>query len=319
MSPWTAADIPDQAGRTALVTGGNAGLGFEVAAGLARAGARVLLACRDLDRAADAVDRLRAELGSAARVEVVQVDLADLGSVRAGAAQVAARTDVLDLFVANAGIMATPLRRTVDGFELQLATNHLGHFALGALLLPLLAASPQPRVVAVSSVMHQIGRLDVEDLHWRTRRYRRWQAYGDSKLANLLWVAELQRRSTTAGLPLRAVAAHPGYADTGLQVRGPRMAGSRVGAAIAAVGNQLVAQPAAMGALPLLYAATMSDVGGGEYFGPDGWRQLRGNPRRVTARPAAHDPELAQALWGRSELDTQVRYDLLGPEPPRPT
>lgn len=319
MSRWTAADIPDQTGRTALVTGGNAGLGFEVAAGLAGAGARVLLACRDLDRAADAVDRLRAERGGADRVEAVQVDLADLGSVRAGAAQVAARIDGLDVLVANAGIMATPLRRSVDGFELQLATNHLGHFALGGLLLPLLAARPHPRVVAVSSIAHRLGRLDLQDLHWRARRYRRWQAYGDSKLANLLWVTELQRRSNAAGLALRAVAAHPGYADTGLQTRGPRMAGSRIGAVLAAGANQLVAQPAAMGALPLLYAATMPDVGGGEFFGPDGWRQLRGYPRRVTPRAAAHDPELARALWRRSELDTQVRYELPAAEAPPAT
>ena len=306
---WTDEDLPPQTGRTALVTGASSGLGLASTVALARAGARVLLAVRDPARGEAALTRVRAEVPSA-RAELVPLDLASLRSVASAAEEVAARVDALDLLLDNAGVMAVPRQVTEDGFERQMATNHLGHFALTGHLLPLLLRAGEqgrdPRVVVTSSGAHHLGRLDLADLAG-TRSYGRWRAYGASKLANLLFVRELDRRLRERDLPLLAVAAHPGWAATHLQSG----QGNRVLESALRLGNLLVAQSERAGAWPLLHAATMPDVQGGEYFGPDGPGELRGHPARVGRSAAARDDALARGLWERSEELTGVRYAAL--------
>ena len=300
---WSPADMPDQAGRTVLVTGANSGLGLHTSLELARKRARVLLACRSTAKGEQALQRVRAEVPDAA-VELVPLDLASLASVRSAAADVADRVPHLDVLVDNAGVMAVPRRLTADGFEQQLGTNHLGHFALTGLLLPQLLAAPAPRVVVVSSTAHRTGRMDFDDLMGE-RSYSRWGAYGQSKLANLLFARELQRR---AGSRLLVAAAHPGYAATNLQSGQD----SPLLEAAMKVGNLLVAQSDAQGAWPSLYAATMPDVRAGDYFGP-ALLELRGAPRRVGRSPAAQDDAAAALLWEASERLTGVTYDALMP------
>jgi NAD(P)-dependent dehydrogenase (short-subunit alcohol dehydrogenase family) len=285
---WTADDIPDQSGRRVIVTGANSGLGLVTARALARKGATVVLACRNLDKGRAAL----AEVGGDATLE--QLDLASLASVRAFAA---ARTEPVDLLVNNAGIMAPPEGKTADGFESQLGTNHLGHFALTGLLLDRLLAGDAPRVVTLSSVMHRYGRLKP------TRRYHRWRAYSDSKLANLLFARELDRRARAAGAPLVSVAAHPGWAATHLQTASPPL----IDRAALTVMNRLLAQSADAGALPVLYAAT-TGVPGGTYSGPDGFNELRGSPQLVGMSARARDDAAAQRLWEESERLTGVTY-----------
>lgn len=284
---WTTDDVADQRGRTALVTGANAGLGFEVAVGLARAGARVLLACRDAGRGGAAADAVRLA-APGADVAVRSLDLADLASVRALAAAVGDGEGRLDLLVANAGVMAVDEGRTVDGFEVHLGVNHLGHVALTAGLLPTLAASPGSRVVVVTSLGHRAGRLHRDDLMLE-RRYRPWTAYLQSKLANLLFVAELDRRLSEAGSATAALAAHPGLAGTEL---------GRGGAGPAMGDLPLVTQSAAAGARPLLRAATDPAAVGGELYGPR-WL-VRGAPRRETPSRRARRRDDARWLWDRS-------------------
>lgn len=294
-SGWTAADLPDLSGRTAVVTGANSGIGRVAAQELARAGAAVTLAVRDADRGRTAAR------GMTGDVTVRRLDLADLSSVRSFAE---ATDGPVDLLVDNAGVMATSQQRTADGFELQIGTNHLGHFALTNLLLPRIT----DRVVVVTSGLHRNGRIDLDDLNGERRRYRPWAAYAQSKLANLLFVLELERRLTAAGSTVRAVAAHPGYAATDLQ----RRTGSRVANLAGVLGNRLVAQSAAMGALPTLYAATQ-DVPGGVLIGPDGFQHLRGHPAVDTPAPQALDTGTARRLWELSEELTGVRWPL-GPD-----
>ncbi|GAC1445616.1 MAG: SDR family NAD(P)-dependent oxidoreductase [Mycobacteriales bacterium] len=294
MASWTVRDIPQQFGRTALVTGANSGLGLQTSIALARAGSRVLMACRDPQRAAEALTRVRSEVPGAT-AELVTLDLASLASVRTAAAAI--DTD-LDLLVCNAGVMAPPRQTTADGFELQLGTNHLGHFALTGLLLPRLMEGA--RVVVVSSEAAKIGRIRFEDLMGQ-QRYFRWLAYGQSKLANLLFLRELSRR---AGSRLVVAGAHPGYAATNLQ-NAPGIAG-----AVMALGNRVIAQSDAEGALPQLYAATMPDVSTGDYFGPNGRLGIKGAPHRVTPIPAARDDAVAARLWTVSEELTGVSYAL---------
>jgi NAD(P)-dependent dehydrogenase (short-subunit alcohol dehydrogenase family) len=307
MARWTAADIPDQAGRIAVVTGANSGIGLVAARELARAGAHVVLAVRDTDRGEQAAGAVRAA-APAAEVETMQLDLADLSSVRSFAEAFGDRHDGLDLLVNNAGVMALPHRRTADGFEMQLGTNHLGHFALTGLLLGRLLARPEPRVVTVASEAHKIGKIDFDDLQ-SERRYQKWKAYGQSKLANLLFTFELGRRSDAAGTALRSVAAHPGYAATNLQSTGPRMAGSRLSERIMAVANRVFAQDDEKGALPTLYAATVADLPSGTYVGPDGPFEMQGYPRPVKANSRARDEQTAHRLWETSEQLTGVTYD----------
>jgi NAD(P)-dependent dehydrogenase (short-subunit alcohol dehydrogenase family) len=298
---WTVQDIPDQTGRRAVVTGANSGLGLAAARALSRAGAEVVLACRDRTRGEAAVAQIRSELDGAA-VELGILDLADLGSVRAFVETL--EGDRLDLLVNNAGVMATPHRRTIDGFELQLATNHLGHFALTGLLLDRLRAAPAGRVVSVSSLLHRSGRIEFDDLQ-SERAYRPWRAYSQSKLANLLFAFELDRRARAAGLELASVAAHPGYAATRLQANGPRRPVARV---LLAVGSLLLAQGAQGGALPILRAACDPDVPSGAFLGPDGPGERRGHPRPVAASAAAIDTEAASRLWRVSSQLTGVSF-----------
>ncbi len=293
---WTARDIPDQSGRMAVVTGASSGLGLSTARELARAGARVVLAVRNRDRGEAAA----AEMGG--EVSVSELDLASLDMVREFARRFEGR---LDLLINNAGVMAAPRRVTTDGFEGHLATNHLGHFALTGLLLDNLLAAPKPRVVTVSSDMHRGGKIDFDDLQGE-HKYNRWQAYSNSKLANLLFCFELDRRARAANSKLKSTAAHPGYAATNLQFAGPTRFYERAGMW---VGNLLFAQSADMGALPTLYAATVEDLSSGSFVGPDGFRGGRGHPHLVTAAGKAYDEETARRLWDVSEQLTGVRYE----------
>ncbi len=290
-SRWTANDLPHLDGRTFLVTGANSGLGLAAARALGAAGAHVVLAVRDLARGQSAA------AGIPGSTDVRGLDLADLGSVREFAEAWEGDVDVL---INNAGVMATPESRTADGFELQIGTNHLGHFALTNLLLPRIT----DRVVTLSSGAHRMGRIRFEDLHFE-RGYSSWRAYGQSKLANLLFTLELQRRLTEAGSPVRALAAHPGWAATNLQSH----TGSRLQNAALALGNRLIAQDDEMGSLPMLYAATQ-DLPGGTYVGPDGPFEGRGHPAVVGRSAAASDITAARRLWELSERETGIPFGL---------
>jgi hypothetical protein len=240
----------------------------------------------------------------------MDLDLADLQSVRRFAEEFLARHNKLHVLCNNAGVMALPYRKTTDGFEMQIGTNHLGHFALTGHLLRRLLDTPGARVVTVSSGAHRVGRIRFDDLNWE-KGYRKWLAYGQSKLANLLFAYELQRRLDAAGAQLISVACHPGYAATNLQLAGPRMEGSSLMEFLSQLSNRLVAQSAAMGALPTLYAATAPDVRGGDYIGPDGLFENWGYPKKVRSNRQSHDHEAARRLWEISERLTGVRYDAL--------
>jgi NAD(P)-dependent dehydrogenase (short-subunit alcohol dehydrogenase family) len=291
-SPWTARDLPTLAGRTFVVTGATSGLGLVTARELARAGARVVLAVRDTAKGEQAASAIPGT------VEVRRLDLADLASVRAFAG---AWDERLDVLVNNAGVMAVPERRTKDGFELQIGTNHLGHFALTNLLLPSIA----DRVVTVSSTAHRFGRIGLDDLNWERRRYSRWRAYGQSKLANLLFTLELQRRLAEAGSPVRAYAAHPGYANTNLQGH----TSSALQHGLMAVTNRFFAQSAEMGALPTLFAATQ-DLPGASFVGPGGFQEQRGYPALARRTARALDAETARRLWELSERLTGTTFSV---------
>ena len=290
-SKWTAADLPRQDGRTYVITGANSGIGLVAARELARVGARVVLAVRDPARGEQASAAIQGE------TVVRPLDLADLASVRAFAD---AWDGPIDVLVNNAGVMATPRRRTNDGFELQIGTNHLGHFALTNLLL----GDVSDRVVTVSSGAHRGGSIRLDDLNWERGHYNRWRAYGQSKLANLLFTLELQRRLAAAGSELRAVAAHPGYARTNLQHHTESILHRGV-----MVITDLTGQSDEMGALPTLYAATQ-DIPGGSYVGPDGFAEQRGHPRLVGRSKAASDEQTARRLWELSEELTGTTFPL---------
>jgi NAD(P)-dependent dehydrogenase (short-subunit alcohol dehydrogenase family) len=292
---WSTERIPDQSGRVAVVTGANSGLGLITARVLARAGARVVVACRNVEKGRAAAAQMPGE------VEVSALDLADLDSVRAFAEGV----EALDILVNNAGVMAPPRRETAEGFELQIGTNHLGHFALTGLLLGAMEGREDARVVTLSSTAHRMGRIDFDDLQ-RKRRYRRWGAYGQSKLANLLFTFELERRLRAADSTVKSLAAHPGYAATNLQFAGPPLHERLV----MAIANRVLAQSAEMGALPQLYAATEPDLPGGVFVGPNGPGEQRGHPAIVSPRATALDTEAAARLWAISEELTGVKYRL---------
>lgn len=289
---WSTSDIGSQAGRTVIITGGTSGIGRAAAQVLADHGARVVIAARNAAKAEETVR----DLGGA--TEARPLDLADLDSVRAFAA---GWTEPVDVLINNAAVMAVPLSRTAQGFELQLATNHLGPFALTNLLLPKITE----RVVCLSSTAHRAGQLDLADLNWERRRYRPWPAYGQSKLADLLFVLELQRRLSAVGSPVRAVGAHPGFVRTNLQGHSGNAWADRATLMI----TRALAQSARQGAWSTLYAAT-ADIPGGSYVGPGGVGEVRGRPRLVGRSPEASDPELAQRLWTASEELTGVRFPL---------
>ncbi len=310
MPHWTLTDMPSLDGRSAVVTGANSGLGYRTAVELARRGAAVVLACRDAGRGADALLRLTDEVPDAReRTEVRALDLTSLASVEEFAAGL---VGPLDILVNNAGLMGIPRRTTVDGFEMQLGVNHLGHFALTGRLLPRLLERGA-RVVTVSSDLHRVGRINFADLQ-AEKRYNAWTAYGQAKLANLLFAGELGRRADLADAPITSVAAHPGYASTNLQASGPRMRGSRFGELLASAGNRVFAQSDADGAIPLLYAATGSDILNGLYLGPDGPLIMRGKGAKAVA-PArkALDWATAKRLWDVSVDLTGVDYAALRP------
>jgi NAD(P)-dependent dehydrogenase (short-subunit alcohol dehydrogenase family) len=292
MTTWTTSDIPDLTGHTAIVTGANSGIGRAAAQALAGAGARVVLAVRDTAKGEAAAQAMPGE------TEVRRLDLASLDSIRAFAAD---WDGDVSLLVNNAGVMAPPLSRTADGFELQIGTNHLGHFALTNLLLGHVTG----RVVTVSSTAHRMGAIDFDDLNWERKPYRRWRAYGQSKLANLLFTAELQRRLDEAGSNVIATAAHPGYAATNLQFH----SGSGVIDRLSSVGNRVFAQDEDGGALPTLYAAT-ADVPGNSFAGPSGFMEQRGTPKLVGRTASAKDADVARRLWEVSEELTGVRFPL---------
>jgi len=289
-SKWTPKDLSSQAGRTFVVTGANSGIGLAAARELGGAGGRVVLAVRDEARGREAAASIPGE------TEVRRLDLADLASVRAFAD---AWDGDLDVLIDNAGVMAIPEARTADGFEMQIGTNHLGHFALTNLLLP----HVRDRVVVVASDAHRMGSIRLDDLNWEQGGYNAWRAYGQSKLANLLFTSELQRRLEESGSDVRAVAAHPGYASTNLQSH----TGSRLQHVGMWIGNKLIAQSDEQGAWPTLYAATR-DVAGNSYVGPDGFRGVRGHPTLVGRSGAAKDAETARRLWELSEQLTGVSY-----------
>ncbi|MDP3859098.1 MAG: oxidoreductase [Stagnimonas sp.] len=306
MSKWTLAQLPSLRGKTAIVTGANSGLGLETAVGLAAAGAQVVMACRSPERSAPALAELRRRVPGA-EAELMTLDLGSLASVQAFATAFGARP--LDLLVNNAGVMALPFQKTRDGFELQIGTNHLGHFALTGQLLPRLLATPAARVVTVASVAHRATKaLDVEDLNWERRPYSKSDAYAKSKLANLLFMLELDRRLRLAGHGLISVGAHPGYSSTNIGLAGGEAPRHPLEKLAIRIGNALFAQSAARGALPTLRAAADPEVQGGEYYGPRGLFQFAGAPVRVNYHPRAGDPELARRLWARSEQLTGVHY-----------
>ncbi len=302
---WTESDIPDQTGRRAIVTGANSGLGFETALALAGHGADVTLAVRDMAKGEAAAEQIRARSPQAS-IEVRRLDLADLASIDEFAwLWRESHPDGLDMLINNAGIMAIPRRNTADGFEMQLGTNHLGHFALTGRLLE--AIRPEGRIVTVSSQAHRMGRIDFEDLMGE-RKYGAWRAYGQSKLANLLFMRSLAERLERAGSTIASVAAHPGFASTHLQAVAPEMKGRGWQVKIMDGVNKVMAQSAAMGALPTLYAATFPAIRSGDYVGPDGFGEQRGHPKLVGMNASARDDAVANRLWTVSEDLTGVRY-----------
>ena len=298
---WTDADVPDQQGRVAVVTGANSGIGFEAALVLARRGAATVLACRDAARGKDAADRIGAAAPGAA-VSVAVLDLASLASIREGAAAIAAGHGRLDLLINNAGLMMPPFGATADGFESQFGTNHLGHFALTGLLLRRMLAQPGSRVVTISSNAHRAGRINFADLQ-SSLGYRRMTAYAQSKLANLMFGYELQRRLSAAAAATISVAAHPGTSNTDLTRHLPGFAQSLN----RALGG-LYGQSARMGALPTLRAATDPAASGGEFYGPDGWMQFKGYPVVVRSTARSHDEAAQRRLWQESEQLTGVTF-----------
>jgi NAD(P)-dependent dehydrogenase (short-subunit alcohol dehydrogenase family) len=292
-SKWTPKDLSSQAGRTFVVTGANSGIGLAAARQLGGAGARVVLAVRDESRGRDAAASIPGD------TEVRKLDLADLASVHAFAD---AWEGDIDVLINNAGVMAIPERRTADGFEMQIGTNHLGHFALANLLLPRI----RDRVVVIASSAHRMGEIRLDDLNWEQGGYKSWRAYGQSKLANLLFTSELQRRLADAGSDVRAMAAHPGYAATNLQGN----TGNVVQHVGMWIGNKVIAQSDEQGAWPTLYAATQ-DIAGDSYVGPDGFKEGRGHPTLVGRSDAARDADVARRLWELSETLTHVSFPMM--------
>jgi NAD(P)-dependent dehydrogenase (short-subunit alcohol dehydrogenase family) len=303
--PWTEVQMPDLKDQVAIVTGANSGIGYETARALAQKGATVVMVCRNLEKAHRAAEKIRERISpyrdSAGLVEVMELNLSDLESVHQFADAFQARYDRLHLLINNAGTMHPPYSKTAQGFEMQFGVNHLGHFALTGLLLGRLIHTPQSRVVTVSSRSHIFGRIDFDDLQWEKRRYQPNAAYGQSKLANLLFTYELQRKLTAAKIETLSVAAHPGWTATNLQDNSP---GIRFL-------NRFFSQQPVMGALPTLYAATAAEVRGGEYYGPSDFMELAGYPKRVQSNARSRDEKVAAELWEVSETLTGVRYGAL--------
>lgn len=309
MDNWTVNDIPDLHGRVALVTGANSGLGLETTRALAAHGAHVIMATRRLDRGHWAEAEIKRTVPGAS-LELVALDLTSLASVHEAVRSISQTHDHLDLLFNNAGIMAVPRQETQDGFELQLGTNHLGHFALTGLLLPMLLATPESRVVTTTSIARLSGRIHFDDLQLR-KSYSRWSAYGQSKRANLLFAFELQTRLAATGSGTISVAAHPGGSNTNLQVASAALSNpSRLERLVLTTLWPLMSQSALMGALPQLYAATDSHISGGELVGPGGFASMQGYPKVDRRARKEYDRPTARRLWEVSEELTGVKYDL---------
>jgi NAD(P)-dependent dehydrogenase (short-subunit alcohol dehydrogenase family) len=307
MSKWTTANIPRQDGKLAILTGANSGIGLHAARELARAGCTVIVACRSMEKASSTRQRIVQEIPGA-NIEEGVLDLANLSSIRDFAKAFLATRRPLDLLINNAGVMALPTRQlTADGFELQIGTNHLGHFALTGLLLPALLSAPAARIVTVSSLAHRGGKIRFDDLQWE-HGYKPWPAYRQSKLANLLFGKEVERRLEKAGASARSIIVHPGVSNTSLFSNGPGSGGGLMGTVIP-VFIRFIAQSEEQGALPTLYGATAPEAQGGHYYGPDGIREMKGYPAEVKAEAQASDPALAARLWDLSEKLTGVHYD----------
>ncbi len=304
---WTVADIPDQKGKIAVVTGANSGLGYETAYALAAKGAHVILAVRRVHKGEEALKNIKRDYPGAP-AEIMELDLADLASIKKFADAFLRRFSSLSLLVNNAGVMYTPFRQTKDGFEMQFGTNHLGHFALTGRLLPAILAAPGARVVTVSSLVHNFARVHFDNLN-ASKGYSRIRAYHQSKLANLLFAYELERKFEEVGADAISVACHPGYADTNLQTAGPRMTGSSLSEIFFRLGNLVFAQSAEMGALPTLYAATAPDVQGFDFIGPSRLFGMRGHPKRARSHQRSYNEKTAQRLWQASEKLTGVHYN----------
>lgn len=293
---WTIDQIPDQSGKVVIVTGANSGIGFECARALAHKGAAVIMACRSLEKGQVALEQIQNEK-SHAQVLLKQLDLADLNSVRRFGEDFLAAFERLDILINNAGVMATPYGKTADGYEMQFGTNHLGHFVLTGTLIDLLKDTPDARVVTVSSDAHRFGRIAFKDLN-SEKFYQKWLAYGQSKLANVLFGNELQRRLDRNGNNPISVVAHPGYAATNLQHT----------TTLFSMLNPVLAQSPEMGALPILYAATSPEIKGGEYIGPDGFLGQRGYPQKAHSSRRSQDEETAERLWEVSEDLTEMKF-----------
>ena len=305
---WTTADIPALTGKTFVVTGTTSGLGTESAMELAKHGAAVIVTGRNPEKLATTLAAVAAQATGPAP-QAVTLDLADLVSVTRAAEEIRELAPEIHGLLNNAGIMATPKSQTKDGFESQIGTNHLGHFALTGLLLPNIPAHQHARVVTVSSIAHKRGKVVPEDLSYENRRYDPWSAYGQSKLANLLFTLELTELAKQAGWNLIAAAAHPGVSSTNLLSAGPAIMQNWVGRTVGEGFTKVVGQSAADGALPSLYAATAPDVHSGDYIGPDGLMEMRGSPKKVGRSGAAQDTVVALDLWDKSEALTGVTYD----------
>ncbi|WP_446741806.1 oxidoreductase [Silvibacterium acidisoli] len=307
MAQWTTRDIPSQQGRRALVTGANSGIGFHAAKELARAGAVVLLACRSAEKGSQAKQRILNEIPSA-QLEVLELDLASLASIRRAAAMLVDDRNPLHLLINNAGVLAPPARQlTADGFELQFGTNHLGHFALTGLLLPVLLLAHEARIVTVSSIAHRGGKIRLDDPNW-DRGYEPWPAYRQSKLANLLFAFELDRRIREMHEGILSVAVHPGISNTNLFKAGPGQKPSLSSRLVSGLLLPLFGQSDAQGALPTLYGAVSPGVHGGGFYGPDGFKEMRGYPVEVRAEANAYDAMTSLELWQMSEEFTGVRF-----------
>jgi len=294
---WDSGDIPDQKGRVVIVTGSSSGIGYEAARVLANKNATVAIAVRNLQKGNAVLDKIKAGYQNA-DVRVMELDLANLESIRNFSAGFKSNYSRLDILINNGGVMMPPYSKTVDGFELQFGTNHLGHFALTGLLIDMINATSASRIVIVSSSSHHYGELDFDDLNWENRSYKKMKAYGDSKIANLYFTYELQRRIEIRNMNVLATAAHPGWTATELQRH---------------VGffnflNRFLAQGIKMGALPTLYAATALDVKGGDYYGPAGWKKMRGYPKKVKSNELSHDNKIAAKLWEVSEKLTGIKF-----------
>ncbi len=294
---WDSSDVLDQKDRVTIVTGSSSGIGYETARVLANKNATVIIAVRNLDKGNAAADKIRDQYQNA-DVKVMELDLANLDSIHNFAAEFKNNHNRLDLLINNAGVMMPPYSKTANGFELQFGTNHLGHFALTGLLIDLIKDTPDSRIINVSSGGHNYGDLDFDDLNWETRPYKKMKAYGDSKLANLYFTYELQRRLESGKIYVTVAASHPGWTATELQ--------RHIG--LISFLNHFFAQDINMGALPTLYAATASDVKSGDYYGPSGWREMRGYPRKVESNKLSHDKEIARKLWEVSEELTGVKF-----------